>query len=221
MSGSQRGSGNSAADRLRHLSGRLVHRNGSWYRGRFNRRRLRGREHIITGLSGYIYQPGAPSTNGCAFITKFNPSGTAIEFSVCLANSILTAFALDAGGNIYLAIEKLDPFAVSFAVVKLDPAAQNILYTTPIGGLAESIAVDTAGNVYLTGASGPGLSTTSGVYQGQSAGAQCSGDINAPPSPCTNAFITKLSPSGSIAWTTYLGGAGPDDAHAIAVEQRR
>jgi Beta-propeller repeat len=30
---------------------------------------------------------GAPSTNSCAFVTKFNPAGTAIDFSVCLANS--------------------------------------------------------------------------------------------------------------------------------------
>ena len=29
---------------------------------------------------------GTPSTNGCAFVTKFNSSGTAIDFSVCLAN---------------------------------------------------------------------------------------------------------------------------------------
>src|ERR1700691_4178769 len=50
---------------------------------------------------------GTPTTNGCAFVTKFNPSGTAIEFSVCLAASAATAFALDANGNTYLAIEKL------------------------------------------------------------------------------------------------------------------
>jgi len=36
--------------------------------------------------------------------------------------------------------------------------------------------------------------------------------------PCPNAFITKLSASGSLVWTTYLGGSGPDDAHAIAVD---
>ena len=36
--------------------------------------------------------------------------------------------------------------------------------------------------------------------------------------PCNNAFITKLSPSGSVVWSTYLGGSGPDDAHAIAVD---
>ena len=42
---------------------------------------------------------GTPSTNGCAFVTKFNPSGTAIDFSICLANSSAIAFALDPNGT--------------------------------------------------------------------------------------------------------------------------
>ncbi len=163
---------------------------------------------------------GTPTTNnGCAFVTKFNPSGTAIDFSVCLAASRATAFALDASGNMYLGVEKLaNPFFVSYAVVKLDPTAQNILYTTTIGGSAESMAVDAAGDIYVAGAAGPGLATTAGVYQSQYAGGTCPGGNPTESGPCNNAFITKLTPSGSIAWTTYLGGSGPDDAHVIAVD---
>ena len=155
---------------------------------------------------------GTPSTSGCAFVTKLNPSGTAIDFSICLANSVATAFALDASGNIYL--------GVGDAVVKLDPAAQNILFRTSISVASiESIAVDAAGNVYVTGTAGPGLATTSGVYQSQSSATQCpSSDPNGPGGPCNIAFITKLTPSGSVAWSTYLGGSGPDDAHAIALD---
>jgi uncharacterized protein (TIGR03437 family) len=164
---------------------------------------------------------GTPSTTtDCAFVTKFNPSGTAIDFSICLANALATAFALDTAGNMYLGIvANANPYSVSYQVVKLDPTGQNILYTAPIGGLAESLVVDTAGDVYLSGTAGPGLVTTSGVYQPQSAGGQCAtGAPNAPPATCNNAFITRLSPSGSVAWTTYLGGSGPDDAHAIAID---
>jgi uncharacterized protein (TIGR03437 family) len=163
---------------------------------------------------------GTPTTgNSCAFITKFNSSGTAIEFSVCLAASRTTAFALDASGNLYLAVETLaNPAFVSSAVVKLDPTAQNILYTTTIGGSPESMAVDTAGNIYVAGAAGPGLATTPGVYESQYAGGTCPGGNPTENGPCNNAFITKLTPSGSIAWTTYLGGSGPDDAHAIAFD---
>ncbi len=70
----------------------------------------------------------------------------------------------------------------------------------------------------VTGTAGPGLPTTPGVYQSQSSAGLCPGNGNAPSSPCSIAFITKLSPSGSVALTTYLGGSGPDDAHAIAVD---
>ncbi len=163
---------------------------------------------------------GTPSgTTNCAFVTKLNLSGTAIDFSICLANSQTTAFALDAAGNMYLGIvADANPYSVAYQVVKLDPTGQNILYTALIGGLAESLAVDAAGDVYLSGAAGPGLATTAGVYQSQFAGGLCPGDINAPSSTCNNAFITKLTPSGSVAWTTYLGGSGPDDAHAIAID---
>ena len=157
---------------------------------------------------------GTPSAStGCAFVTKFNPSGTAIDFSVCIANSVATAFALDKSGNIHLAIGYLEN-----AVLKLDPSAQNILYTARIGGPVESMAVDAAGYIYVAGAAGPGLATTPGAYQSQYAGGQCPGANAIATTPCNNAFITKLTPTGSVAWTTYLGGSGPDDAHAIAVD---
>ncbi|HWY47383.1 MAG TPA: SBBP repeat-containing protein [Bryobacteraceae bacterium] len=61
---------------------------------------------------------GTPTTNSyCAFVTKLNPSGTAIDFSVCLAASRTDAFALDATGNMYLALERFpSPLFVSAAV---------------------------------------------------------------------------------------------------------
>jgi uncharacterized protein (TIGR03437 family) len=153
---------------------------------------------------------GTPSLQGCAFITKLNPSGTAIDFSVCLANSGATAFALDAGGNIYL--------ATGDGVVKLNPAAQNILYKTSIdSAYVESLSLDATGNVYVTGTAGPGLATTPGAYQVQSAGGQCRSGRNGT-GQCGNAFIAKLSASGGVVWATYLGGLGPDDAHAIGVD---
>ena len=163
---------------------------------------------------------GTPSTNSaCSFVTKFNPSGTAIAFSVCLSASRATGFALDASGNIYLAIQTFaNPSLVSFAVVKLDPTGQSVIYTTAIGQAAESMAVDAAGNIYVAGAAGPGLATTPGAYQTQYHGGQCPGGNLHSTGPCPNAFITKLSASGSLVWTTYLGGSGPDDAHAIAVD---
>ena len=161
---------------------------------------------------------GTPQAgSSCAFVTKMNPSGTAIDFSICLGGMRALAFALDANGNMYLAVQLLQPFYSASAVVKLDPAGQNILYTTTIGGTPESIAVDGAGNVYVVGADGPGLATTPGVFQRRYTGGQCP---SLPPAtvPCTNAFAMKLGPSGSLTWATYLGGSAQDDAHAVAID---
>jgi uncharacterized protein (TIGR03437 family) len=149
---------------------------------------------------------GVPSeTNGCAFVTKFNPTGTAIEFSTCVPNS--GAFAIDEGGNMYFA---------GAAVLKVDPTGQQILYNTPITAAPAAVAVDSVGNVYLAGSAGPGLLTTPGAYQPQIHSGQCFG-LNKP-QPCPNAFVMKLNPSGAVMWATYLGGTGPDGANAIAVD---
>jgi uncharacterized protein (TIGR03437 family) len=154
----------------------------------------------------------------CAFITKLNPTGTAIDFSICLAGSRAVAFTLDPSGNLYLAVQQVQEWwFTGFSVVKLDPTGTNTLYTTDIGGYPESMAVDSAGNVYVAGSSGPGLTTTPGAFQSQYPGGQCP-SIPPATSPCTNAFVLKLAPSGSVTWSTYLGGSGQDDAHAVAVD---
>jgi hypothetical protein len=159
---------------------------------------------------------GVPSEiHSCAFVTKLNPTGTAIEISTCVANSGTSAFGLDSGGNIYLAVNQETDQGSAELVLKLDPSGQHILYNTPIGAAApESMAVDASGNVYLAGSAGPGLAITPGAYQPQlSPGMNCKYGT-----PCPNAFAMKLAPSGALVWATYLGGSGPDDAHAIAVD---
>lgn len=161
---------------------------------------------------------GVPAAgHDCAFVTKLNPTGTAIDFSVCLANSSAFAFGMDAGANLYLLVEQSTEWFTSYAVVKLDPTGQSILYSTPIVGTPEAMVVDPAGNVYIAGQAGPGLTTTSGAYQPQWPGGQCpDGEIGM--GPCNNAFALKLNSTGTLAWATYLGGTGPDNARAIAVD---
>ena len=162
---------------------------------------------------------GVPSVGtDCAFVTKLNPTGTAIDLSFCLANYYTIAFTLDANGNMYLLLNGVAGGGnfTGYSVVKVDPTGQNMIYNTPVNG-ANSLAVDPAGNVYVVGAAGPGLATTPGVYQAGYAGGECPG-LRYGAFPCYEAFITKLTPSGSIAWTTYLGGSGGDGAVAAAVD---
>src|SRR6266849_11160610 len=67
------------------------------------------------------------------------------------------------------------------------------------------IGVDAAGNAYVTGGTYSLNFPTLGAYQTSNSGQQ-------------NVFITKLNASGSLIYSTYLGGSGNDSAAAIAVD---
>src|SRR5205085_4429825 len=76
-------------------------------------------------------------------------------------------------------------------VTKLNPAGSGLLYSTYLGGnrgaSAHGIAVDAAGNAYVTGVTGStNFPTTPGAFQTTIAG---------PFRP--DAFVTKINPAGS------------------------
>jgi hypothetical protein len=80
-------------------------------------------------------------------------------------------------------------------------------YSTLLGGgstYANAIAVDSAGNTYVTGRTGTGLPTLNPMQ------AQCAGGMDA--------FVAKLDPSGALLYSTYLGGSGTDIGLGIAVD---
>ena len=109
-------------------------------------------------------------------------------------------------------------------IFKLNAAGSALIYSTYLGGsgndTANGIAVDSAGNVYVTG------STTSTDFP-TVAPFQAANHATSPSHYPANAFITKLNPSGSaLVYSTYLGGSGPkgssvqaDTANAIAVDE--
>jgi hypothetical protein len=85
-------------------------------------------------------------------------------------------------------------------VTKLDPSGSTIVYSTYLGGSSfdqgNGIAVDTAGNAYVTGVTDSSdFPTTPGSFQ------------PAVPGATEGAFITKLNASGSaLVYSTYLAG---------------
>jgi hypothetical protein len=103
-------------------------------------------------------------------------------------------------------------------VAKLSPDGQTLVYATYLGGsyfdAAGGIAVDQSGAAYVTGVSESwNFPTTSGTFQPQNSYA-CMGD-----EACAEAFVTKLSPSGSaLVYSTFLGAPGADKAGGIAVD---
>ena len=90
----------------------------------------------------------------------------------------------------------------------IDPV---LVYSTYLGGSGDDqghgIAVDAAGNAYVTGSTGssnfPRQDPLQGTYGGN----------------VDDAFVTKFDPSGStLVYSTFLGGGGGDNAHAIRVD---
>jgi hypothetical protein len=133
-----------------------------------------------------------------------------------LANGI----AVDSSGNIYVTGATDSPnfpttvgafqpaLSGSFGsyLAKINPSASgaaSLVYSTYLsGGTTNAIAVDSAGNAYVTGlVGGPGSGTyfpiTPGAFQTVFAGT------------IGNAFVAKLNAAGSaLAYSTYLGGSG-------------
>ena len=77
--------------------------------------------------------------------------------------------------------------------------------THPLYGASTGITVDAAGNAYVTGVTASiNFPTTSGVDRSR--------DGN------FDAFVTKLSPTGTAVYSTYLGGPCEDMGRGIAVD---
>ena len=111
-------------------------------------------------------------------------------------------------------------------VTKLNPAGSQLIYSTYIGGdvlhgnsttRPYAIAVDGSGNAYVTGlTSSPYFPVTAGAYQ------MVCGYVNAFGTSCPNtqsAFLTKLSPSGSLVYSTFLGHLN-ETGVAVAVDSQ-
>jgi len=151
--------------------------------------------------------------------------------------------AVDAAGNSYIAGGVTGPGIATFPttpgafqrspvleefaafVAKLNPAGSALVYSTLLSGTsgantyngeaaAGAIALDTAGNAYVTGWTGevdfPLVKPLQTVI-----GSQFTCDLGI---PCGDAFIARLSPDGStLEWSTYFGGSFFDAGAAIAV----
>jgi uncharacterized protein (TIGR03437 family) len=97
-------------------------------------------------------------------------------------------------------------------------------YAVSANTAVTAMAVDAAGNTYLTGSTTSLIfPATAGVLQTQFAGGNCvvlrtAG--GAPlPIPCTDAFVIKLDPAGNVLFATYFGGNGSQTvASAICVD---
>jgi hypothetical protein len=159
------------------------------------------------------------------FVTELNSAGT-ITFSTFLGgsgNEEAGGIAVDVNGNIFVAggtasanFPVVSPIQGAIAgtqdafVTKIN-SGRSIGFSTFLGGSggspqqASAIALDSAGNPYITGVTtSTNFPITSGAFQTVLNGLE-------------NAFVTKLSGGGVLAYSTYLGGSSFDWGYAIAV----
>ena len=123
----------------------------------------------------------------------------------------VSGMGLDASSNVYVVGDIVPASGYDETVVfGINSQGNSILYTTTLGStyrvIPGGIAVDPSGNAYIDGVASVGFPTTGGAYQ-----STCT-DQN-----CTTPFAAKLSPSGSIEYSTYLGPSR-GNARAIAID---
>jgi uncharacterized protein (TIGR03437 family) len=166
-----------------------------------------------------------------AFVLKLNAQGTALVYSSYLGGSgseTGRAIAVDGAGNAYftgittsLDFPVVNPiqrtkgdqstFNNDAFVAKVNPTGSALVYSTFLGGASDdqatAIAVDAAGNVYVTGQTQSINFPVLNAFQPARSGTS------------TDAFVTKINAAGTAyVYSTYLGGSNTDNSNAIAVD---
>lgn len=191
-----------------------------------------------TNSTNFPVTPGAFQTAGGGndvFVTKLNAAGDGLLYSTYLggtakAGTAATAIALDHLGNVYVTGFTQDPtFPITpgaflstpafVFVAKINPNASgssSLVYSTFFGkgtGTHRTlgIAVNSAGNAFITGITNQNGIATPGAFQTSRGGAAAG--------PQNEAFVAKLTAAGNgLVYSTYLGGNGDDSGNAIAVD---
>ena len=195
-----------------------------------------GNTYIVgqTFSSGYPVTSGAVqgACSSCAanqpdiFITKLNAEGTAQIFSTFLGGSYYeqaTSIAVDSNGNVVVAgttqssdFPLKNPISAGTVgsynsdgfVTSLTSDGSSLNFSSRLGGtdsanhsaptLTGGLAIDASGNVYVSGTTNSAyLPVTSGVL-----------NAGTPDYTDSYVFLTKLQPTGNLAYSALLGATG-------------
>jgi hypothetical protein len=177
-----------------------------------------------------------------AFVTKLNPTGSALVYSTYLGGQgadVITGIAVDAAGSAYVVGSTSSPdFPVANAlqpsiagqpdpkygyapdgfVARLNGDGSALTFSTYLGGSApdsaNGIALDAAGNIYVAGGTESPDFPVVNAFQ-SSINGHAVPNYGFP----SDGFVTKLDNLGSrLIYSTYLGGQKSDGAWGVAVD---
>lgn len=167
------------------------------------------------------------------FVAKLNPSGSALVYATYLGGGVsaveerLNGIAVDAQGHAVVAgtsaagdfpatagayAQTPNGASGDVVVAKLNASGSGLVFATFAGGsgaeAASEMALDSLGNVYVTGRTASSDFPAAGAFVSKSGG--------------DDAFALKLQADGAaLAYATYLGGAGNDTGNVIVVDADR
>ena len=187
----------------------------------------------VTFSTDFPTTPGAYQTSlvsGDGFITKLDPTGSALIFSTYIRGATPAGIALDAARNVYVTGGAsfnfpatpgafrtfMSGFADAF-ILKLNSGGNSLAYATFLGGNqgegGGGIGVDAAGNAAISGnTNSTNFPVTPGAFQPTYGGHRpfyqlFSGDV----------FVSKINATGSaLIFSTYLGGSGDETSSSNA-----
>lgn len=192
--------------------------------------------------TGYTHMASGVATTGAyqttiggaqdAFIVKYNAGG-AKQWATYYGGNLNEqgeAIINDHAGHLYIAGETISANGISTpgayhetyaggiyydAFLSKFDTMGNLVWGTYFGGAKSdegyALTLAPGGDVYLAGRtrSGTGIAT-SGAFQ-EVCGSCSTADSN-------DAFIAKFTSAGALLWSTYYGGAGDDNANALATD---
>jgi hypothetical protein len=171
------------------------------------------------------------------YIAKLDPDGKLVYSTHLGGNdaTVADAVTLDSTGNAYITGQTsssdfpvIGGFQYRYGgngraltagdafVARVDRYGR-LRYSTYLGGSRDDeglgIAVDRHRDIFVTGWTTSADFPVKNALQPAMVDSQCSFGL-----PCEHAFAAEISADGTLAWSTYLGGSGSDQANGIALD---